>query len=48
MIAAIFALAGTLLGVMGTLAVELTRARTDDIRTRREVLRLACANSPLP
>jgi hypothetical protein len=44
MIAAFFALAGTLVGVMGTLAIELVRVRTGDIRARREVLRLACAN----
>jgi hypothetical protein len=42
--AAIFALAGTLLGVLGTLAVELTRARAGDVRARREALRLACAD----
>ena len=44
MAAAIFALAGALIGVFGTLAVELARARTEDIRTRREAVRLACAD----
>lgn len=44
MMAAIFALAGALIGVLGTLAVELARARTEDIRTRREAIRLACAD----
>jgi hypothetical protein len=44
MTAAIFALAGTLLGVLGTLAVELTRTRAGDVRARREALRLACAD----
>ena len=44
MTAAIFALAGTLLGVLGTLAIELVRSRTNDLRSRREALRLACAD----
>jgi hypothetical protein len=44
MTAAIFALAGTLVGVFGTLAVELTRSRATDKRSHREALRLACAD----
>lgn len=43
-IAAIFALAGTLVGVLGTLAIELTRTRAYNTRARREALRLACAD----
>jgi hypothetical protein len=43
-IPALFALAGTILGVLGTLAVELTRTHADNIRTRREALLLACAD----
>lgn len=44
MTAAIFALAGTLVGVLGTLTVELTRNRKEDVRAHREALRLACAD----
>ncbi len=44
MIVAIFALAGTVLGVLGTLAIELTRTRADNIRARREALRLTCTD----
>ena len=40
MTAAVFALAGTLVGVLGTLAVELVRSRTQDMRSRREALTL--------
>lgn len=43
-VAAIFALVGAFVGVLGTLAVELTRRRTEDARSRRESLRLACAD----
>jgi hypothetical protein len=44
MMAAVFALAGTLIGVFGTLAVELTRSRAEDMHTRREALKLASAD----
>lgn len=44
MTAAIFALAGTLIGVLGTLAIELVRNRATDMRSRHEDLRLACAD----
>ena len=44
MTAAIFALAGALIGVLGTLAVELARSRAEDARSHREALRLACAD----
>jgi hypothetical protein len=44
MTAAIFALAGTVLGVLGTLAVELFHARTENLQSRRAALRLACAD----
>ena len=44
MTAAIFALAGTLLGILGTLTTELVRTRTANIRARQEALRLACAD----
>ncbi len=44
MTAAIFALAGTLLGILGTLAVELTRSRAEGVQSQREALRLACAD----
>jgi hypothetical protein len=43
MTAAIFALAGTLLGIFGTLAIELRRNRAEDDRSRREALRLTAA-----
>jgi hypothetical protein len=44
MAAAIFALVGTLVGILGTLAVELTRSRAENMRDRREALRLASAD----
>jgi hypothetical protein len=44
MAAAIFALAGAVVGILGTLAVELARARIEDRRSRQEALRLACAD----
>jgi hypothetical protein len=44
MAAAIFALAGTLLGIFGTLATEFVRNRTKNIFARQEALRLACAD----
>jgi hypothetical protein len=44
MTAAIFALAGTLVGVLGTLSIELARNRAEDIRSRREALKLASAD----
>jgi hypothetical protein len=44
MAAAIFALLGAMLGVVGTLATERSRARAEDSRSRREALRLTCAD----
>jgi len=44
MTAAIFALAGALIGVLGTLGVELARNRAEDARSHRDALRLACAD----
>jgi hypothetical protein len=44
MTAAIFALAGTLIGVLGTLFVELARGRALDKRSYREAVRIACAD----
>jgi hypothetical protein len=44
MTAAIFALAGTLLGVLGTVMVEWVRARTENSHARYEAIRLACAD----
>jgi hypothetical protein len=44
MTAAIFALTGTLIGVLGTLAVELARGRALDKRSHREAVRIACAD----
>jgi hypothetical protein len=44
MTAAIFALAGTLLGVLGTVMVELVRTRTENSQARCEAVRLACAD----
>lgn len=44
MTAAIFALMGTIIGVLGTLTVELTRNRAADKRSHREALRIACAD----
>ena len=37
MIVAVFALLGTLLGILGTLGVELVRSRTEDKRARQQV-----------
>jgi hypothetical protein len=42
--AAIFALMGTLVGVLGTLAVELARSRRESVREQRDALRLACVD----
>jgi hypothetical protein len=42
--AAIFALAGALIGVLGTLAVEVVRNRAEDRRSDRETIRLTCAD----
>ena len=39
---ALFALAGTTLGIGGTLLADLVRSRNDDRRERREQLRSAC------
>jgi hypothetical protein len=44
MTAAIFTLVGTLVGILGTLAVELTRSRTENVRARHDALRLASAD----
>jgi hypothetical protein len=44
MATAVFTLIGTALGVLGTVAAQLVRARTDDSRTRREQVRSACAD----
>jgi len=44
MTAAVFALVGTLVGVLGTLVVDLARNRAQDMRSRREALRLASAD----
>jgi hypothetical protein len=44
MTTAIFALVGTLLGILGTLAVEMVRARIEDTHSRRDALRLTCAD----
>jgi len=41
---ALFALAGTLVGVFGTLAAEIIRSRRDDVRYRRETVRSSCAD----
>jgi hypothetical protein len=41
---ALFALAGTALGIVGTLLADLVRARKDDGRDRREQLRSACVD----
>jgi hypothetical protein len=41
---ALFALAGTALGIVGTLLADLVRARKDDRRYRREQLRSACVD----
>jgi hypothetical protein len=44
MTAAIFTLAGTLVGILGTLAVELTRSRAENSRARQDALTLASAD----
>ena len=44
MTAAIFALVGTLLGILGTLMVEVVRTRAMNVSNRREALRLVCAD----
>ena len=44
MVTAVFALIGAALGVLGTLATELSRSRVENIRSRREALRLICAD----
>jgi len=44
MAAAVFALAGTLLGILGTLAVELVRGRTENTHARQQMLQVACAD----
>jgi len=44
MTAAVFALAGAVLGVLGTLAVEMARARAETSQSRRESVRSACAD----
>lgn len=44
MASAIFALAGTLLGVLGTLAVNLAQSRREDVRAHRDSVKLACAD----
>jgi hypothetical protein len=44
MTAAIFALLGTLLGISGTLLIELRRERTQYNRSLQEALRISCAD----
>ena len=44
MAAAVFALAGTFLGILGTLSVEFFRGRTENTRARQQALQLACAD----
>jgi hypothetical protein len=44
MTAAIFALIGTVLGISGTLLVEIRRERIENNRFRREALRIGCAD----
>lgn len=44
MSAALFALAGTLVGVLGTILTELARGRRDDQKLWREELRSVCAD----
>jgi hypothetical protein len=41
---AIFALAGALVGVLGTVLTELIRSRREELRFRREALRITCAD----
>jgi hypothetical protein len=44
MAAAIFALAGALIGVLGAFLIEFVRARTENLRLHQETLRLTCAD----
>jgi hypothetical protein len=44
MTAAIFALIGTVVGVLGTALTQLIKARADDKKARRDNLRLMCAD----
>src|SRR5690348_2838112 len=44
MAAAIFALAGALIGALSAFGVELARARVENRRLRQEALRLTCAD----
>jgi hypothetical protein len=44
MAAAIFALAGALIGALSAFGVELVRARVENRRLRQEALRLTCAD----
>lgn len=44
MLEAVFALAGAVIGIGGTLGAEATRARAEERRSRRDVVRLACAD----
>lgn len=44
MLAAIFALVGAALGVLGTLVTEVARGRTEQNRSHQEQLRNACAD----
>lgn len=44
MTAAIFALIGTAIGVLGTALTQLIKARADDTKARRDNLRLICAD----
>ena len=44
MAAAIFALAGALIGALSAFGVELVRARVENKRLRQEALRLTCAD----
>jgi hypothetical protein len=44
MTAAIFALIGAVIGVLGTALTQLIKARADDTKSRRDNLRLICAD----
>jgi hypothetical protein len=44
MTAAIFALIGAVVGVLGTALTQLIKARADDTKARRDNLRLVCAD----
>jgi hypothetical protein len=44
MTAAISALAGALIGVLGAFLIELSRSKTENLRYRRELLRTTCAD----